>query len=439
MLKKAIINILASATKRAIKREKPMIIAITGSFGKSSTKEAIAIAMGAREPGSQIRSSIKNYNNEFGVPFTVLGVHAPGKDPLKWLKVMLSAIWIGWGFGRIGANTLILEMGADHPGDLDWLVRIAPPSISVITSVAEAHSENFGSIEEVAKEKASLVRALPKDGLAILNNDDPRVTAMRKEMECEAQYFGFSEGSDIRVEGTEVMMEEDERNHAHPIGIRVALEIQQRIYELSLKGTIGRPQAWSVSCALLVARARGIELQKAIERLEKEYHGIPGRTRIIPGIKYTTLIDDSYNAASPKTVISAINDIAQMPIINGQRRICALGEMRELGEYSDSAHASVGEAVAKNGIDILVLCGTLSRTIADSAIQNGMDPKSVFLFEESAEAGRALQDQLVSGDIVLVKGSQGSRMEKIVRELMAEPLEAPFLLVRMDDEWQRIS
>jgi UDP-N-acetylmuramoyl-tripeptide--D-alanyl-D-alanine ligase len=137
-------------------------------------------------------------------------------------------------------------------------------------------------------------------------------------------------------------------------------------------------------------------------------------------------------------VISALRDIKQIPISASQRRIVALGEMLELGEYSDSAHRSVGEEVVRSGVDTLVLCGTLARTIEEQAVASGMDPSSIHWFATSDQAGRFLQDLIHSGDIILVKGSQGSRMEKIVKELMAEPLQAPFLLVRMNDEWQKM-
>lgn len=438
MIKKWIIAFLAASVRRAIRREKPMIIAITGSFGKSSAKEAIAIALGASEHGASVRATKKNYNNEFGVPFTVLNVSAPGKDPVKWVLVLWRALWIGWGFGRIGAQTLILEMGADHPGDLDWLVSIAPPHLSVVTSVGEAHSQFFGTIDDVAKEKATLVRILPKNGIAVLNNDDPRVTAMRREFEGEAIYFGFSIGSDVHVKSAEIDTQMTEEGFAFPVGISVQIIESDRTYDLHLKGTVGRPQAWSAAAALAVAKAFKVPLQVAIDRLEREYHGISGRTRIIDGIKKTVIIDDSYNAASPATVISALRDLEQVPIIEPQRRIAALGEMRELGGYSDDSHRSVGEEVVRSGVDILVLCGTLARTIEEQAKKFGMDASKIHWFATSDQAGRFLQDLIHSGDVILVKGSQGSRMEKIVKELMAEPLQAPFLLVRMSDEWQKM-
>ncbi len=435
MIKKLLIRFLAASARRILAREKPLIVGITGSYGKSSAKEAIAIALGAMEPGSLVRSSPKNYNNEFGLPFTILNVSAPGRDPIKWLSVLGRACWMGWGFGRVHVNTFVLEMGADRRGDLKWLVSIARPDISVVTGVGEAHSQYFGTIDEIANEKATLVRALARNGFAILNNDDTRVTAMRRDTDAEALYYGFSDGSDIQILKTSFAIIEDDAGHLAPVGIDVAFACDGQVSELHLRGTIGRPQALAAASALAVARRLEIPLQTALDRLERTYHGIAGRTRIIPGIKGTTIIDDTYNAASAKTVISALHDLMQLGVKGDQRKIAALGEMRELGEYAEIGNQDVGRAVAESGVDFLVTCGTLARGIGDAAVAVGFAPENVRHTENSADAGRFLQEFIKPGDVILAKGSQGIRMERVVKELMAEPNEAPFLLVRMTEDW----
>lgn len=435
MITKLIQRFLAASARRAIRRERPTIIAVTGSVGKSSTKEAIGVALGAREPGTDVRASLKNYNNEYGVPFTVLNVHAAGRDPFAWLRIMWRAAWVGWGVGRIGVKTLVLEMGADHKGDLSWLVGIAPPRVAVVTAVAPAHAEFLGSIDDVASEKATLVRALPEDGFLILNADDARVTAMRKETSAAVAYVGGSEGSDVRVHDARVISEVDERGHVMPRGLEVALEAGGHVYRVELRGTIGRPQAWAAAAALAVARHLDVPAETALERLARDYHGIAGRTRIIPGIKYTAIIDDSYNAASPTAVLSGLRDTASIDINGNQRRVAVLGDMRELGPYGDDAHRSVGHEVAALGFDALITCGASARAIATAAREAGMRDDAISSFDDVERAGRHLQKMLRPGDVMFVKGSQGSRTEKIVKELMAEPLQAPFLLVRMTSDW----
>lgn len=436
MITKLIQRFLAAASRRAIRREHPTIVAITGSVGKSSVKEAIGVALGAHESGSDVRMSLKNYNNEYGVPFTVLNVKAAGRDPLAWSRILVRALWLGWGWGNIGAKTLVLEMGSDRKGDLAWLTGIAPPDIAVVTAIAPAHAEFFGTIEDVATEKATLVRALGKKGLAVLNIDDARVTAMRRDIAGDAVYVGEAEGSDVRVHDARIASETDERGHVLPRGLEVALETNGQVYRTELRGTIGRPQAWAAAAAVAVAQRLRIPVDTALSRLHRDYHGIPGRTRIIPGIKYTILIDDSYNAASPTAVLSGLRDVATIEVSKGtQRRIAAIGDMRELGDYSAEAHRIVGAEVATLGFDALICCGTLARAIGDAAIAAGMPEQAVTRFDGSEPAGRFLQDLIRPGDIVFVKGSQGSRMEKVVKELMAEPLQAPFLLVRMTSDW----
>lgn len=436
MITKLVQRFLAASARRAIRREKPAIVAITGSVGKSSTKEAIAVALGSREAGSSVRASLKNYNNEYGVPFTVLNVQASGRDPLAWARIIVRALWLGWGMGRIGAKMLVLEMGADRKGDLAWLVGIAPPDVSVVTAVAPAHAEYFGTIEDVAVEKGTLVRALTKQGLAVLNADDPRVTAMRKDTEAAAIYVGESEGSDVRVHDARIMVETDEHGFVVPRGLEIALDAGGHVHRTELRGTVGRPQAWAAAAALAVARHFDIAPATALDRLTRDYHGIAGRTRIIPGIKRTTLIDDSYNAASPTAVLSGLRDAASIQIDrNSQRRIAAIGDMRELGDYSAEAHRSVGHEVAALGFDMLVTCGKLARGIAEAAQEAGMPTNAIHECADSAEGGLFIQKMLKQGDVVFVKGSQGSRMEKVVKELMAEPLQAPFLLVRMTSDW----
>jgi UDP-N-acetylmuramoyl-tripeptide--D-alanyl-D-alanine ligase len=428
---------LASCARRAIRREKTRIIAITGSVGKSSAKETIAAALGSHEPDSHIRASYKNYNNEFGVPFTVFNVEGPERNVLAWSKLLLRALWIGWGLGRIGANTLVLEMGADRPGDIAWLTGIAPPDISIFTAVAHAHSEFLGSPDQIANEKANILRALKPSGVAILNADDPRITTMRKETQAQAIYVGASEGSDVRIGGVQITTETDERGHVMPRGLAVALEEDGHEYGAIIQGTVGHHQGWSVAAAVAVARTLGITPELALQRLTRDYHGFAGRMRIVPGIKYTCLVDDSYTGA-PVSAIAALRDIGSLSLSAGQRRIVALGDMAELGEFSEELHRSVGLEVAAQGFDALVTCGTLARGIADAAREAGMDPNAIQSFGTSGEAGLWLQSFIKSGDIVLIKGSQRARMERIVKELMAEPLQAPFLLVRQTERWLKI-
>jgi UDP-N-acetylmuramoyl-tripeptide--D-alanyl-D-alanine ligase len=196
----------------------------------------------------------------------------------------------------------------------------------------------------------------------------------------------------------------------------------------------GRPQAYAVAVALAVVSAVDGDESRALERLEQGFYGMPGRTRLIEGIKRSWLIDDSYNS-SPLAALSALRDLAAFPVQEGCHRIAALGDMLELGSLAESSHQEVGRAVAQNKIDLLVACGAFASIVAESAIAAGMPRDHVFTFPESREAGLFIQNRMKKGDVVLIKGSQGSRMERISKELMAHPEKAEELLVRHTKEW----
>jgi UDP-N-acetylmuramoyl-tripeptide--D-alanyl-D-alanine ligase len=222
---------LGACAAKTIRREKPLIIAVTGSVGKSSTKQAIAAILdGQDESATLTRVSAKNYNNELGVPLTIFGLAAPGRSPFAWMRTLWTAWTTSVGIRRTGIRTFVIEMGADKPGDIARLVAIAPPDIAVITAVtpedpsmAPVHTANYPSIDAVAEEKATLVKALKPEGTAILNADDKRVFAMRHLTEAHALTFGEADGTDIRLVKTQVMMDEGPHGMI-PTGLEIHLE-----------------------------------------------------------------------------------------------------------------------------------------------------------------------------------------------------------------------
>jgi UDP-N-acetylmuramoyl-tripeptide--D-alanyl-D-alanine ligase len=430
-MKDRLYSYLGSCAAAAIRRERPRIIAVAGSVGKSSTKEAIAVAKGAGgKEGSYVRASAKNYNNELGVPLTVFNLPAPGRSVMAWIRLLSRATAMRFGLRKIGATSLILEFGTDHPGDIDRLVAIAPPDIAVLTAIAPEHTEFFGSLEGVAMEERRLIEALPENGTAILNADDAEVMKAASLTKADVVTFGQGERADTRLVSTNIVV--DAQNPSMS-GLDVHIVTLGLAARFRLRGTFGKPQALATTAALAVILALDIDFHEAAERL-KSFEGVPGRTRIIEGIKRTTLLDDSYNS-SPLAALSAIRDLAAFPVPAESKRIAALGDMLELGPLAESSHADVGRAVAEAGIDMLVACGTLAHVVADAAKRAGMSEDRIFTFAKSPEAGLFIQERLKQGDVVLIKGSQGARMEKITRELMAHPEDAETLLVRQTAQW----
>jgi UDP-N-acetylmuramoyl-tripeptide--D-alanyl-D-alanine ligase len=425
-MKNLIEKILSSLAAAIIKKYKPLIIAITGSAGKTSAREAILAAIGAE---FDARASLKNYNNDLGLPLSVINAKSSGKNIFSWLTVIArGASFVV--FPRHYPRVLILEMAADRPGDLARLVKIAPPDISVITSVGSAHIEFFGSEGAIAEEKATLVRALGAEGVAVLNADDSRVIGMRSACKGKIITFGIDSVADVRA--TKIEYLRDTRSLVVN-GLHIEAGIKEQIIHFNILGAIGKNHVLAALVGLAVAKALKIKMETAALNLEK-IKLAPGRSRLIPGIKETVIIDDSYNA-SPAAVFGALTTLKDYPVVGNGRRIAVLGDMLELGGYTEAAHRQVGEMAARLDIDYFYGVGERMNNACDAARIAGMGEGQVIHMESAGAAARFLQERLHPNDVVLIKGSQGMRMEQAVKELMLEPERAPELLCRQGSEW----
>jgi len=428
-MKKFLQKILAFLTRKILLKYKPRVIGITGSVGKTSTKEAVFSVLA---PYFRVRRNRKNYNNEIGLPLTVIGAESGGWSMFKWFAVIARGFAV-WLFQRKYPEILILEMGADRPGDIKYLCDLVRPSIGIITAVAPVHTEFFGTVERVAEEKSTLIKALPKDGVAILNYDDARVRAMREKSNCRTISYGFEEMADVRAIESAVSFHALGQPGHDLGGTHFKLSPGGSAIPIYLAGVLGRGQVSAALAAAAVGLSLGLNLIQVSEAL-RSYRPPPGRMNLLPGIKETTIIDDTYNA-SPASVRAALEVFKILPKSEGIKFYVCLGDMLELGKDSGQMHREIGWKAAEIGADVLVACGHLAKDIEIGAKEGGMSDLNVFHFAGPAEAGKFLQERLRRGDIILVKGSQGMRMEKIVKELMAEPLRADELLVRQGPEW----
>jgi len=426
-MKKILEKTLAAIATAILRKYKPLVIGITGSAGKTSTKQAVFAALSGVY---DVRATPKNYNNELGLPLTVIGGAAAGKNIFGWLVIILR----GWSyliFNRKFSKMLILEMGADRQGDLAKLVAIAPPTISIVTSVGEAHMEFFGSIGAIAEEKETLVKALPPDGCAILCADDPRVAAMRGVARSKVMTYGLNSAADLRASSIEYIR--DPRSTA-VLGMRVNVPASSGSVSVDLPGVVGRGHALAALAALAAAKVLHAPFAAAVEGL-RNYAPPPGRMRLIPGVKSTVIIDDTYNA-SPGAMHEALEVLRAFPVPERARRIALLGDMRELGGFTERAHREVGEYIAKNNIDLFVAVGEAMHEAIEAAKKNGMNEDHVIHMENAVAAARFLEERLHAGDVILVKGSQNTiRLERAVKILMLEPERAEELLCRQGKEW----
>lgn len=420
-------TILEYLARGYIKRYKPKIIAVTGNVGKTSTKAAIEAALVGQY---HVRASAGNLNNELGVPMTILGDYADryygqGSSWLLWLEIITRGV-VGLIVKHPYPDILILEYGADRPGDIERLATTYPPSIAVITAIGHmpVHVEFFASAQDLAREKFSIVKSMSRQGKVIVNYDDPVVIEMSRDVPVPVISYGFNPESTMQVTQYAIRLDDQEL----PYGISFKLQHDGKVVPVKLEGILGEAHAGAAAAAAAVGVSLGMNLVTISDALHR-YDPPAGRMRIISGIKNTTIIDDTYNA-SPAAMGLALHTIAHIP---AHRKIAILGDMLELGALTEQAHREVG-GLAGQKVSILIGVGHKSKFTLEAAAEY-LKPEQIAWYDNSEEAKIHIQNVLQPGDLILVKGSQGIRMEKIVKEIMANPEYASHLLCRQSKKW----
>jgi len=387
-----------------IGKYQPGIIAITGSVGKTSTKEAVfCVLKGSRF----VRATHGNFNNELGLPLTILGDYQKITGKMFWVKVIFVSIF-RLIFKLKYPEILILEYAADKPGDMKDLLDVAKPQIGVITAVGDvpAHVEFYSGPEAVAREKSKILEVLPSTGFAVLNADDKYVLEMKTRTKAYVMTYGFNNEAAIQITNFENRVED-----GNPIGVSFKLNYGGSFVPVKIDGCFGRPQVYAAAAAAAVGFAFGMNLVKVSEALQS-YQSPAQRTKMIPGIKDTFVIDDCYNA-SPMSMKAAIELADSMKF---KRKIAVLGDMLEIGKYTIDAHIEIGNLI-KDVFDILVTVGPRSKFIAEAASKKGMPIKNIFSFESADDAKLKVQELMKKGDLVLVKGSHAMELQKVVEEI----------------------
>jgi UDP-N-acetylmuramoyl-tripeptide--D-alanyl-D-alanine ligase len=353
------------------------VIGITGSVGKTISKETIAAVIGRRY---RTLKSEGNYNNEIGLPLTLLHLTSEHEQA-------------------------VLEMGMYNLGEIAQLAEIALPRIGVVTNVGPTHLERLGTIERIAQAKAELPQALPpaeEGGIAILNADDERVRAMATMTRARVFTYGLNVGADLWAGEIE----------SHGLeGVHFSFHYgSQTIY--AQVPLLGRHSVHTALCAASVALVLGLSWEEILAG----FHDQPNQLRLaaVPGPSDSTILDDTYNS-SPASSIAALNLLAEL---NG-RKVAVLGDMYELGAYAEEGHRLVGRRV-REVVDELVTVGSLGRIIGEEARDAGMAASAVHAAETNAEAAALVRGLVRPGDVILIKGSRGLKMEQIVTEL-AQP------------------
>lgn len=420
ILKKFVILVLRELAKIQLKKYQAQIIGVTGSLGKTTCVKALHQILKTR---FKVKSSSKSYNSEIGVPLSILNQESGFSEVKLWVRVFLGAIF-NLLFNWQKYDYLILEMGVDKPNDLKYILSFIHPEIGVFLGVTPVHTEQFAQspnpLEAIFQEKLQLIKALPVSGIGIV----PKEAEISQMDSCIINY-GFEENADLKILQASSSL----------LGLKFTLEYKNKKETFELPLVLGRDYTKSIVPAVAVSLACGISLKEAASAL-KDFHLPPGRLNLITGIKNTILVDSSYNA-------SRFSMLMALKVLNSfkrRRKIAALGDMRELGEFAQKEHAMVAEKAVNVADEILLVGSLMQKYFLPKALGLGFPKDKIYHFDSALKAAEFLRDlRIKGGEVILFKGSQNTiYLEEGVKLLMKNPKEATSLLCRQEPEWLKI-
>jgi UDP-N-acetylmuramoyl-tripeptide--D-alanyl-D-alanine ligase len=354
------------------------VLAITGSAGKTTTKEMAATILAKTK---RVLKTEGNFNNLVGLPLTLLGL-------------------------REEHEAAVLELGTNRPGEIAALTWIAGPDVGVITNVGPAHLEGLRSLEAVAEEKVDLFRFLPENGAAVINIDDERIRRLAETIRRRRITFGMGKDADVSAGNV---------RHGEDRNVRFHLRIQGIDMDLTLP-VAGEHNVYNALAAAASCSVLGADIEQIRQGLA-DFKPVAGRMSIVRLKNGACVIDDTYNA-NPASVEEALKTLRALR--GACRSAVVMGDMLELGDSAASWHEQVGGFLADSGADAIFLRGKLSREVAAGALERGFDRNRIFLFEEVDEIASELNARIAAGGWVLVKGSRRMKMEEIVRRIVAQ-------------------
>jgi UDP-N-acetylmuramoyl-tripeptide--D-alanyl-D-alanine ligase len=424
LILKLLTFLLKVEAKLIVKKYKPTIIGITGNVGKTSTRKAIYTVI---KEFKKTRTSSKNFNNELGLPTTIITNKEGDYSFSFWLKVLFEGIIKIILKDKNYPEILIIEYGIDKPKDMDKLLEIAKPHIGVMTIIGKipVHIEFFKNREEIVNEKAKMISSLPLTGVAVLNEDSIDIQKLKQKTKSYVITYGFKKNADIRIKKIETKINKKELK----VTTTIKIAYDKKEYEINLKNSAGKPLAYEVSAAFLVGLLFGIQPEKIADILSKSFEAQEGRGKILNGIKNSFIIDDTYNA-SPLSMEEALNTLKN---IKAKRKIAVLGDMLELGVYSLKAHEEIGK-IAASICNLIITIGERGKIIGEAAIKSGFNKKNIYHFQKIEEVANFLKENIKKDDLILLKASQGVRLEKVVKEIIANKEDIKYL-VRQSSKW----
>lgn len=349
------------------------IIGITGSYGKTNTAVAVAKVLAKKYPA--VLTDL-NLDTVYNLPLTILKVK-------PWTEA------------------LVLEIGVDHPEEMDFHLSLVKPQMGIVTGITPVHSdkEHLGSLERIVREKSKLLEALPDDGLAILNYDDINVRKMATASKAPVIFFGKDKNNcQFWADGEKISLN----------GLAFNLHYKNKALKITT-GLLGSHHLYTCLAAYIVGNYLGLSDEQILSAL-RELEPLPGRLNIEKGPLGSLLINDS-RRANPASTVAGLVTLAELP---GKRKIAVLGEMGELGSFSEEGHRLAGKKLAELKIDLLVAIGPLTKFIVEEAIKNGFKQDNAFWTPDVMKASQILKKQIREEDLIYLKGSLLRHLERII-------------------------
>lgn len=417
-MKALVLFILRVLAKIRLRKFNGKVIAVTGSIGKTSTKDAIFSVLNTK---LRVKRNKKSMNSDFGLLLTILDIESGFSSVRKWSWLLLVAFWHS--FFKDNSDVLLLEMGVDKPGDMDFLLKVVRPDIAIMTNIASVHLDEgqFKDEKAIFEEKRKMVDALNKGGVAILNIDNKYLYYLAQNRDKKATItFGSHKEADYRFANVGVSID------------GVAYYLRNGDEKMAVRAPVlGDYQAYVLTPAVICGKYLGMSEEEISIALER-YSLPPGRMSIINAIEGAKILDSSYNS-SPSALKAALKLLKGL---EAKRKVAVIGNMNELGEFAEEKHREAGK-IAADCADLIITVGSHAKLLAQEAKEKGH--KAVFEFNSTPEATEFFKDRIKAGDLILVKGSQNRvRLERFVKEFMVNPEDAHKLLVRQEKVWNKI-
>ena len=420
-------RILLRLVQKVIIKYNPTIIGIVGDSERAVVRQSVYFTLENKYKG-QVRQTPPNEEENASVLLgTILGL------PIKFTTTQaISKATKLLAMKQNYPKYLVMEYPVNAVGKMDEFLKIIQPKIAIVSAITNRNREFFKTIEEEIKEKGKIVKAILSDGMVVFNGDDKNVMTLAPLVKSSLVTFGFFETQSILAESFKLAQTDDPQHETDEQvrGVMFKAKYNGSTVPVILPGVIGADHVRAAMASMLVGQFLGLSLLEMVEGF-KQYEGAKGRMQLVKGIKKTMIVDDTFDA-NPHSVTVALETLAAVTVEQPREKFAIIGEMNHLGRYTEEEHKAIGERVVYATPDYLCVVGEKARDIMRQARASGMPEDRCFYFASVEQAGKFIQNRLEKGDLMLVTGARELRMERIVKELMAEPLEYKMKLVRAD-------